>query len=215
MQRMRETSMSIRAIMATGAAGIVLTLALQLDLMIEQVAGMGLPPAYGVVVFACFFTVWTNILIAATLLVSAVRPGATHFLGRPGLKFALAVSITVVGAVFALLLRDVYPSTGWQAVCNVVFHYVVPPLYLLYWVAVVPKGHLRWRDAWVWLAYPGIYFAWLMAQALVTGFYPYPFYDVATLGYPAVLLNGAALLLVFLFLGLGAVALDRALGRRG
>lgn len=200
--------------MAAGAIGIGLTLALQLDLMIDGVAGRGLPPWFGIVVFSSFFTMWTNIMIAAVLLVSAARPGSAHFLCGPRLKFALAPSIVLVGAVFALMLRNVYPSTGLQGLCNVVFHYVVPPLYLAYWITVVPKGGLRWRDAWIWLAFPCVYFAWVMGEAAVTGFYPYPFYDVGALGLWVVLQNALELVVMVLVLNLATVALGRSLASR-
>src|SRR5947199_10819494 len=104
-----ETSCWLRVLMAAGAVGIVAALVLQLDLMMDGVAGRGLPSWFGIVVFSSFFTMWTNLLIAAVLLASAARPGGRRFLCSPRLKFALAPSIVLVGAVFALMLRNVYP----------------------------------------------------------------------------------------------------------
>jgi hypothetical protein len=91
---------------------------------------------------------------------------------------------------------------------------VVPAAYLGCWALLLPKGGLRWSCAVRWLAYPALYFAGVLAVGLRTGRYPYPFLNVARFGYLAVLRNGAVLLVVFLLLGLGFVAVDRALHRR-
>src|SRR6185437_1445169 len=91
MQRIPETSMTVRILAGAGAVGLGLTLALQLDLMIEGAAAKGLPPAFGLLVFSCFFTMWINVLTAAVLAFVALRPHDAHVFCRPGLKFALAV----------------------------------------------------------------------------------------------------------------------------
>ena len=46
------------------------------------------------------------------------------------------------------------------------------------------------------------------------GFYPYPFIDVAALGYSRVLLNAAVMLAAFVVLGLCIIGLDRWQGWR-
>jgi len=78
----------------------------------------------------------------------------------------------------------------------------------------VPKGTLNFRSVFAWLVFPIAYGAWSLIHGAVTGFYPYPFLDVAKLGYEHVLRNMGALVLVFAVLGLGLIATDRRLGAR-
>ncbi len=47
----------------------------------------------------------------------------------------------------------------------------------------------------------------------MTGYYPYPFINVAEFGYDKILINMAVLVLVFLGLGLALIGIDRRMGR--
>ena len=47
----------------------------------------------------------------------------------------------------------------------------------------------------------------------MTGYYPYPFINVAEFGYHKILINMAVLVLVFLGLGLALIGIDRRMGR--
>jgi hypothetical protein len=78
----------------------------------------------------------------------------------------------------------------------------------------VPKGRLRWRDVWAWLAFPAFYSAASLIRGALIQVYPYPFIDVSALGYQRVLGNTALLFAGFLVLGLMFVAIDRVMGRR-
>ena len=46
----------------------------------------------------------------------------------------------------------------------------------------------------------------------MTGYYPYPFINVAEFGYDKILINMAVLVLVFLGLGLALIGIDRRMG---
>jgi hypothetical protein len=48
-----------------------------------------------------------------------------------------------------------------------------------------------------------------MARGALDGWYPYPFLDVTTLGYPRVLLDACGMLLAFLAIGAVLLALGR------
>ena len=53
-------------------------------------------------------------------------------------------------------------------------------------------------------------FRWTLVHGALTGWYPYPFTDVAEIGYPRALLNMAGLIAIFLAL----VAALAAIGKR-
>jgi hypothetical protein len=200
--------------------------------LIAALAWFGLFAQYGVVAAAAlardrslvvatisyfgFFTILTNLLIAVGLTwwVVAPRSRAGAFFGRPGTTAATALYIVIVAVVYSLLLRRLWHPTGWQKVADVLLHDLVPPAYLACWALLFAKGGLPWRTALRWLAYPAVYFAYTLMVGAWSGRYPYPFLNVARFGYPAVLRNGAVLLVVFLVLGLAFVAVDRALHRR-
>ena len=54
----------------------------------------------------------------------------------------------------------------------------------------------------------------MLARGHGIGFYPYPFVDVASLGYAQVLLNALAMLGGFILVGVLLILLDRWQGRR-
>jgi hypothetical protein len=71
------------------------------------------------------------------------------------------------------------------------------------------KTALRWVQPLYWSAYPVAYLAYALIRGRIVGSYPYPFIDVADLGYRRTLLNSLGLLFMFISLGLLFVALGR------
>ena len=64
------------------------------------------------------------------------------------------------------------------------------------------------------LAFPLIYVGWTFLHGVLAGWYPYPFADVATLGYPTVLKNMVAILVAFLIIAAIIKTIDGLAGRR-
>jgi hypothetical protein len=188
-------------------------LALQFVLVIAKAGELGVGISFAILVYAAFFTIQTNFMAAIITSLAAMGVKCTIFSSR--FKTAIAVYITVGGLVFLVLLRPVLDNTGWQAVADALLHYVTPILYGLYWLVAVSKRDLRWRDVAIWMIYPLCYFPAVLAFSLWFGFVPYPFFDLNKLGVMGVLLNAAAISLVFLAGGLIAVAAGRYLGRVG
>jgi hypothetical protein len=183
-------------------------LILQLVLIIGTVTAAGGTWPRAVLNFFSFFTILTNVLIAA--LMTALAFGRALPASLPG---AAALYIAVVGIVYSLLLRAIWDPRGWQKVADMALHDVMPVLAVAFWLVFVPKGRLAWRDALPWLAYPLAYFAYAIVRGGVDGWYPYPFLDVGKLGYAAVFGNALVLTAAFLAGGLIVVALDRLLGQ--
>ena len=120
---------------------------------------------------------------------------------------AIAMSIVIVSAIYNLLLRQLWHPQGWQLAADVTLHDVMPVLFLLYWWLAVPKATLRWQQVIHWQLYPALYFAYVLLRGAVNGWYPYPFLDVTTLGYPRVLIDACVVLLVFVAAALLLVAM--------
>ena len=199
---------------AAAGAFIVFCVGMQYWLLVRGDTFAGL--AASSIKFFSFFTILTNALAVAALLVPLIAPRSTvgQFLARPSVRTAITGYIIMVGTIYYLLLRDLSQRQGWPLFFERMLHYVTPPLFVLDWLGFVPKRDLNWRVGLGAMGFPLAYLVWTLAHGAVTGWYPYPFVDVAELGYPRVLANIAGLVLVFLALEVALVGIGRALERR-
>jgi hypothetical protein len=62
-------------------------------------------------------------------------------------------------------------------VADVILHYVMPVLFVIDWLFLVPKETLKLKDTFGWLAYPIVYLVWTFIHGAYTGFYPYPLFE--------------------------------------
>jgi hypothetical protein len=164
--------------------------------------------------FFSFFTILTNILAAAALLVPLVAPRSWigEFLSRPSVRTVIAGYLIMVGTVYFLLLRDLSGRQGFSLLLEQTLHYVTVPLFVIDWALFVPKRDVDWRVGLGALGFPLVYVAWTLVHGAASGWYPYPFIDVSELGYPVTLLNVAGLIAIFLVLEVALVAIGRRLG---
>ncbi|MCE0462047.1 Pr6Pr family membrane protein [Pseudomonas uvaldensis] len=190
-------------------------LSIQLYLILLGRWELGASLLGGLVNTFSFFTVLTNILVAVVLTWELTeRPSVVRrwFL-LPSVRSGIAVSIALVGLAYNLLLRHLWQPDGLQFVADELLHDVVPLLYVVYWWLCVPKGTLRLRHIGLWVVYPVVYFAYLLLRGDWLATYPYPFIDVASLGYRQVFINAGGILAGFVVIALGVVGLDRWKGR--
>jgi hypothetical protein len=156
-----------------------------------------------------FFTIITNLLVGVTMTRVALGRRVSPFL-----LAGVSVAILFVGMVYALLLRGLVPLSGLALIADFLLHDVVPIGMGVYWLGFGPKIGLRWRDPILWSAYPLAYIFYVMVRGSLDRRYPYPFIDVAALGYGRVLLNSLMLLAAYLLAGTALVAIARGLARR-
>ena len=152
--------------------------------------------AGGLVNFFSYFTILTNLLVAVALTARTAAPlsRAGRVFSQPSALTALAAYIVVVGLAYHLLLSHQYDPVGIPRLTDLVFHYLMPALFLAYWWLAVPRGVVRWADIPAWTWYPLGYFGYTLVRGAATGTYPYPFVDPSTLGYPRALANGVGML---------------------
>jgi len=170
---------------------------------------------YATVRYFSFFTILSNLLVAmvATSAATGGDWAPLRFWRRPRVRGLAALSIAVTCLIYATVLAGQWHPQGPQLVADRTVHYVVPFLYLFWWVALLPHGSLRWRDALHWLLFPLVFLVWTLLRGAVVHEYPYPFLDVDTLGYARVLIDSLGVGVVFVVLGLGLVTLDRAMAK--
>jgi hypothetical protein len=199
----------------TGATAWV-ALVLQYGLTVTNRSD-GIGPALATLRFFSFFTILSNLLVALVCTFAlAPRPGRLGaFLTTPRARAATLLYIAVTGLVYATLLAGLWQPQGAQLVADVLLHNVVPLAYAGVWLAFQRHGRLVWGDALRFLAFPLAFLGWTILRGALMREYPYPFIDVASIGWAMAAKNAAGLALAFLLLGLLIVAVDRWLGRRG
>ncbi|MEO8888927.1 MAG: Pr6Pr family membrane protein [Jatrophihabitantaceae bacterium] len=144
-----------------------------------------------------FFTIQSNVLAGVTSLQLARRPGRDG----PGwriLRLDALFGIIVTGIVYSTVLARIHEPHGWQETSsNFVVHYVVPIMMVLGWLLFGPRPRIAVRTVWLSLIWPALYFLYAMVLGQISGWYPYPFVDVSSHGYPRVLVNAVLVTAVF------------------
>ncbi|SFK03066.1 Pr6Pr family membrane protein [Methylocapsa palsarum] len=210
--RARQTFIQFqRASAAFIAAAAWFALTVQISYNIEEARTNNASVAASVVHFFSYFTMQTNLLVALILTLSFFQPQSEWFLTRTSVQSAVASYIVIVALVYTLLLRNLWNPQGWRLVADRLLHDEIPLLYVLYWIFFMPKGSLTRVDPVLWLIYPLLYFVYILARGAAIGSYPYPFVDVARLGYREVLYNATMFLGAFFALGVTFTGLDRAM----
>ncbi len=162
-------------------------------------------------IMAAYFTNVTGLLV--TIVFAGIALARRRF-AASWLVAGTALAALLVGIVQRLLLQGLERRHGGDLVADILLHQVVPVLVPLFWLALVPKGRLRWRDPPLWACYPLVYLAYTLLRGAFEARYPYPFLDVGRIGWRAVLTYAAGIAAAFLAVGWGLVALDRVLARR-
>lgn len=165
-------------------------------------------------ILARFFTVITNLLVALAMTWVAIgRRAPAPLLG------GLTLALLLVGVVYALLLSGLHELRGASLLADLLLHKASPVLMALWWLLFAPRAKLRWNAPVWWSLYPLLYFAYALARGAVGDRYPYPFMDVAKLGWVQTLLNAGGIALGFILAGFVLVWIDSwrpfGLGRRG
>ena len=172
----------------------------QLALTVRNSLADGHGVAHGLVIYFGFFTITSNIF--AALCFTAEATGTTTsfwaFFRRPGIITCATACMTVVGLSYFFLLRKMWNPQGAQYVVDVLLHYVMPPVTLLFWWLVLPRRSIRWSGWREFLVYPLAYLVYVFTRASLVGFYPYYFIDANALGLPRALLNCAGITVLFL-----------------
>jgi len=184
----------------------------QLFASIEYQQQRGHGVAYGVFMYAGYFTILTNLF--CTLVATAHsrnHPAESRWTvwREPWVVTSAAMAIAMVGLVFHLLLRHQYQPTGVAALTNLIHHYIVPIVFLVFWWFAVPRRSMVWGDIGRLFAYPAAYFVYIAARGEISGVYPYPFFDVPTIGYGQAAINATGIAAVFILAGIGLIAAKR------
>lgn len=156
----------------------------QLILAVLALAAVGqqliihIAASYDVLNFFSYFTNLSNIFAALVLLFSVFSgKGSSQDFAR----YVSTVNMTVVGLVFAVLLRNVDLGALLPWV-NFVLHYVMPSAIVLIWLIAPPTSKLTSKHLLLALVFPATYLAYVMVRGASIGWYPYPFLNPKNVG---------------------------------
>lgn len=162
--------------------------------------------------FFTYFTIWSNILVAVIMVMLAIRPDRQSFVFRV-LRLDAVLMITVTGLIYNLVLSGLSELQGLEVVTNSFDHVITPLVTVVVWLVAGPRGWVQWRTVPASLVLPLIWLVFALVHGAVIGAYPYPFLDVATKGYPTVLMNSFMVLIFGIVLALIFWGIDAALTR--
>jgi hypothetical protein len=172
-----------------------------------QTAGL----AERVLRFFSYFTIQSNLLAAGTALALIARPERDGRAWRV-LRIAAIVGMTVTFMTYMVVLRPIVHLAGPARLADIGFHYMAPVLTVAGWYLFGPWPRIDISSLLRHLLWPSTYLAYILGLGALTGWYPYPFIDVAKIGYPRALLNALAVTTLLLVVGATYRALD---SRRG
>jgi hypothetical protein len=163
-----------------------------------QFAVLNVEPGYSKGNFFSFFTIQSNLLAVGALFVLVLVPRERRTPLLDGARSAAVLYMAITGVVFALLLSglqdDLNTTTSWV---DFVVHKLMPAVLVADWLLDPPRHRLpRWTIL-AWLAYPAAWLVYTLVRGASVDWYPYPFVDVARLGYDGVLARAAVLTLGF------------------
>lgn len=159
---------------------------------------------------AGFFTILTNLVMAATMLTIAATGRRLSF----GWMSMVTMSMIMVGLVYHLLLAQLVSFTGLRWWVDQALHSVLPALMLWFWLMETSRNGPRMGRPLTWLIWPAGYAVYALGRGAMTGRYPYPFLNIDQLGLAAVALNMAGLVAAFAVLAFALQGLGRAMPLR-
>ena len=162
--------------------------------------------------FFSFFTILTNTLVAIFFTARSLHLRVTY---KRGVLTAVTIYIFMVGIVYQFLLRHLWHFTGLQLVVNELLHTLNPLLVILFWYSYEKKSGVKYGQIKSWVIYPLVYLIYIMFRGSFSGFYPYPFVDVTTIGLQRTLLNSGLLVFFFIIIAILFVTIGKKTARKG
>lgn len=199
-------ALSTKTTAAIGAVAGWFTLGIQLFLIIvNRTASMPETIAR----YFGFFTILTNILVAVSFTIVYKKGIGNSFFSKPNTLTATAVYITIVGLIYNIILRFLWAPQGLAKITDELLHSVIPVLYILFWLKFVPKQTIQWKNIFPWMLYPLVYLGYTLLRGSFANWYPYPFINVAEIGYNKALVNSAMVTAAFVAVALLFVGISK------
>lgn len=169
--------------------------------------------SFSVVNFFSYFTNLSNLLAATVLMISVFGRSAMSAATRDMLRYASVVNMTVVGLVFAALLRNV-DLGGLLPWVNFVLHYIMPVVIVLDWLLQPPATKLQAKHLGIAFVFPALYIGYVVLRGASMGWYPYPFLNPANVGgYSGVAMYAVGITVTFFIAAWALLAIGNRLSK--
>lgn len=150
-----------------------------------------------------YFTIWSVFLVALTLTLIYKNPSSENIKLRT-VRLSSLMMISISTIFYILLLSQDNNPTSWNIYTNFLNHYFTPAVTILVFVVFGPRKWFKFKTIFAALLIPTAFLLYTFARGAIIGKYPYPFLDVASLGYLATLaqvlsiyISGVVFLFVF------------------
>ena len=141
-----------------------------------------------------YFTLQSNFLVFGYFIYMFVTGKSNKYI------LGITVYITFTFIVFAIMLSSTYHPTGWNQVANVLSHYMVPIMVILYFFILNEEKTFQYKDILMNMIYPLGYIVFMVVHGMITGDYLYPFFQVNNVGILGLIIT--IFILVLFFIGL-------------
>lgn len=184
-----------------GAIAVVVAIALVIQLVLIFTGGQDAnsgenasgPVGTRLVRLFSFFTIQSNLFVLGTSIALALNLFRDGKLWRV-LRFDALLGIIITGLVYETILAPLVHLEGWALVATIGFHYISPWATLLGWLLFGPRPRATWATTAFAFIWPLLWLVYTFVHGAVTGWYPYPFLDVDTIGFADAARNSAVIL---------------------
>lgn len=143
--------------------------------------------------FFSFFTIESNLLSVILLFALALATPKKVKGKYDFIRGGITLYMTMTGIIYILLLSDT--ASILEPWVNIILHYIMPFAMLLLWVLVPPHKAIPYSKALYWLVYPILYLIYSLIRGAYVNWYPYPFIDPTTNGWPSVIITSIVIAL--------------------
>jgi hypothetical protein len=154
-----------------------------------------------------FFTIQSNLFVLGTSIALALNLFRDGKLWRV-LRFDALLGIIITGLVYETILAQLVHPQGWALVATIGFHYISPWATLIGWLIFGPRPRMTWTSTALGFIWPLLWLVYTFVHGAVTGWYPYPFLDVDTIGFADSVRNSAIVLLIGVLIAVVLTVLD-------
>ena len=206
---MRNPSWQIRLAWAGVALGLVLLIVQSFYTIPARMAeGGGFWRA--LVFYLSYFTSWAAILAVLVWFAHASALPGLRTLAGPTARTLVAGAMLMLMGAHALLGPPVTPQ-GFERLLDLALHYLLPLLFLLWWLTGPHPVPLRWQRMTVMLALPVGYAVWIVSRGLAIDRWPYSFMSLPAQGWGGLLANIVIMTALFAFVYAALIAVSRVL----
>ena len=138
-----------------GAIGLLAVLSLTLQAFAwGQGAPADAPVPVPLLRFFALFSMLAGVSVAIVGIAAALRPDGSGFASHPALRGAAALYSAVIMVAYGMVLQVPWVASGAQLWADLGLNFLIPILYLSWWLWCVPHGGLRILHLVAWVVPP-------------------------------------------------------------